>query len=99
MANVQMIAYSAPIMQHLVALLMIASSPTTISLPVAVPYVYRSRNPALTQASSYSLDTLYHIAKHIDITGSARFGGVAEDCWLRDTLTHNGPERFFIFLP
>jgi hypothetical protein len=93
MANVQMIAYSAPIMQHLVALLLIASSPTAIALPVAVPYVYRSRNPSLTQASSYSLDTLYHIAKYIDITGTARIGGIAEDCWQRDTMNHNGSDR------
>lgn len=93
MANVQMIAYSAVIMQHLIALLLIASSPTSISPPVSVPYVYRSRNPALTQATSYALDTLYHIAKYIDITGLSRVGNIAEDCWQRDTFHHQGNER------
>lgn len=81
-------------MQHLVALLLVAACPTATALPVAVPYLSRSRNPALIQASSYSLDTLYHIAKYVDITGSARLEGSIEDCWLRDTLNMNPSDRY-----
>jgi hypothetical protein len=93
MSNVQMIAYSAPIMQHLVALLLIALCPSAVAPPVAVPYVSRTRIPSLTQASSYCLDTLYHIAKYVDITGALRAGYITEDCWLRDTLGQNGLDR------
>eukprot|EP00602_Paraphysomonas_sp_CaronLab_P002495 CAMPEP_0185038216 /NCGR_PEP_ID=MMETSP1103-20130426/33605_1 /TAXON_ID=36769 /ORGANISM="Paraphysomonas bandaiensis, Strain Caron Lab Isolate" /LENGTH=546 /DNA_ID=CAMNT_0027576547 /DNA_START=583 /DNA_END=2223 /DNA_ORIENTATION=+ len=93
MSNMQQIANSAPIVQHLVALLMVAASPSSTAPPVPNTHVSRLRNSSLTQASSYAVDTLYHIARYIDITGRRRLAITSEDCWLRDTFEYTGTDR------
>jgi hypothetical protein len=89
----QIMSCSAPIVEHLVALVMVAACPTATAPPVVYAHMSRLRNSSLMQATSYAIDTMYHIGRYVDVTGKKRLSACTEDPWLKNSLHYDGLER------
>lgn len=89
----QIMSCSASIVQHLVALIMVAACPAATAPPVVYAHMSRIRNSSLMQATSYAIDAMYHIGRYVDVTGKKRLSACSEDPWLKNSLHFDGLER------
>ena len=89
----QIMSCSAAVMEHLTALLMVAACPSATAPAVVSTHMSRLRNSSLMQASSYAIDTLYHIGRYVDITGQKRLTVSGDDLWLKNCLQYDGLQR------
>jgi hypothetical protein len=75
--NVQMVSYSATIMRHVSALLLL-SDPTS---------------GMLMDATSYAMDILFHVALFVDISGTRRMKKPLAETWMTNPFQSTGVDR------
>lgn len=81
--NVQLVSYSASIIRHVSALLLISSP----------------RSCIMMEASSYALDILFHIGNHVDITGTRRMKKALSETWMTNPFEIQGLEKYVLVVP
>ena len=75
--NVQLVSYSATIIRHISALLLISTPSGCMMM----------------ECTSYALDILFHISIHTDITGTRRMKKTLSESWVTNPFESQGIDR------